>query len=311
MAPVVSVAVCTRNRGVRARHTVEAVLRSAADLDVEYEVLAVDNGSTDDTGALLGELAAGEPRLRVVEEPHPGVSRARNAALAAAAGDIIVFIDDDCAPEPGWLIRLTAPLVSGRFDIAAGAVRLAPEVERSWLAPLHLDLLASTRDGLGDPPRTVVGANWAFRRSALGTRSFDVRLGYGALGSMEETLLYEQMRSAGARAVFVADAVVVHHVNPDRLRPEALLDRAYDQGRGDGWMHWNWNAGKYSIRSYLRWLKVEVELLRKGGRRRLAGELGDLELVRVIGHWRGYARTRWISRDRPLRSRTTVAQAPH
>ena len=74
-------------------------------------------------------------------------------------------------------------------------------------------------------------------------------------------------------------------------------------------MHWNWHAGTLPPRDYLRWLKNELVLLRKGGRRRLAGEIGDLEFVRVVGHFRGYARTRWIARDRPLRTTTTAGQA--
>jgi hypothetical protein len=152
----------------------------------------------------------------------------------------------------------------------------------------------------------MIGANMAFRRSIVGAGRFDVRLGAGALGAMEESLLFVQLRSAGARAVYVPDAVVVHHFDPDRLRPSAFLERAYVQGRGEGWMQWNWYANKHSVRSHLRWLKVELQLFRRGGRRRLAGDVADLELVRTVGHRRAYAYSRWIARERPIESRPTA-----
>ena len=297
---LISVIVCSRNGGEQLLRTLHAVLKAVDDVESPCEVLAVDSASSDDTPALIRTLAALDPRVRVVVEDLPGLSRARNAGLRAASGDVLVFTDDDCLPETGWLSRLSSPLVSGHADVAAGAVRLAPGLERSWFTPFHRQMLASTEQGLGDPPRTVVGANMAFRRAALSDLTFDVRLGAGALGCMEESLVFEQMRSRGAVATFVGDAVIVHHFDPLRLEPKSFVQRAYVQGRGEGWMHWNWGRAGHTRRSYARWLRLELKLLAGGSQRRLAGSAADLSFVREIGRRREYARSRWLRRDEPV-----------
>jgi glycosyltransferase involved in cell wall biosynthesis len=300
MPSTISVVVCTRNGGLSAVRALQAVLACVSATNTEVEVLAIDNGSTDCTRALLDELAADEPDLRIISEPRPGLSRARNAGLRAALGDVLVFTDDDCVPEPAWLEKLTAPLMANACDVVAGGVVLAPELDRAWFTAFHRQMVASTEDGLGNPPRSLVGANMAFRRVVVDGLEFDERLGAGALGAMEESLFFEQLLTRGARASFVPGAVVVHHFDPSRLSPQAFVRRAYVQGRGEGWMHWNWGAAGYTPRSYLRWLRLELHLARSGGIRHLAGSPDDLALVREIGRRREYTASRWGRRDTPV-----------
>jgi glycosyltransferase involved in cell wall biosynthesis len=80
--------------------TVAAVLEQ---VDVDLEVVVVDDGSTDDTAAIVGAIA--DPRVRLVEQPNRGVSAARNRGLGEATGELVTFLDCDDRPEPTWLAR--------------------------------------------------------------------------------------------------------------------------------------------------------------------------------------------------------------
>src|SRR6188768_2335220 len=94
-----SLVICTRNRAARLRTALGYVarIRSAR----AWEVVVVDNGSTDDTRQVVDEATAATPvPLRLLEEPVANVSRARNAGVRATSSAIVAFTDDDCYPRP-------------------------------------------------------------------------------------------------------------------------------------------------------------------------------------------------------------------
>jgi hypothetical protein len=99
--PMASVVVCTRDRPEPLLGCLESILR----IDYpRYEVLVVDNApNTDATRGLVRERLGHLPHVRYLREPRPGLSRARNAALEAARGEIVAFVDDDVVVDPGWL----------------------------------------------------------------------------------------------------------------------------------------------------------------------------------------------------------------
>lgn len=100
-----SVVIATRNRPDHLRVALEALTRQTCLPD---EVLIVDNASTVSYAHVFDEFRDRLP-LRVVVEQTPGVSPARNRGMKESAGDIILFTDDDCEPEPQWVERLTLP----------------------------------------------------------------------------------------------------------------------------------------------------------------------------------------------------------
>lgn len=293
MAVEVSVVVCTRNRARRLGGTLEACLRAMEQLPVPAELVVVDNGSSDDTQPLVLELAHRDRRVRCIREPQPGLSRARNSGAAAAAGSVIAFTDDDCLPAEQWLVHLTPRLLSGELAGTAGTVEIAASLRRPWFRPVHEDLLAATRQIPEGPLRTFVGANMALRREVLDELSFDVRLGAGALGCMEESLLHLQMQQRAMPMAFAPEARVVHHFDADRLQPSALLERARVQGRGEGWLEWNWFGVRWPLRRHARWLKLELEL----ATRDITADESGLGLTREIGEMRQYLRARYGLRD--------------
>src|SRR6185312_15143490 len=98
----VSVIVCTRNRSDALARLLERLEQLVVPAGVRWELIVVDNGSTDGTAALLASPPRTLP-MRVVNELTCGLSRARNAGLAAATGDLLLMTDDDCLPDPQWL----------------------------------------------------------------------------------------------------------------------------------------------------------------------------------------------------------------
>jgi cellulose synthase/poly-beta-1,6-N-acetylglucosamine synthase-like glycosyltransferase len=149
---------------------IERAVRSLASSEYpEFEVVVVDDGSTDGTGALVDSL--GLPGVRVLREPNRGKSEALNTAVAAARYDLIAAVDADTLFEPGTLTALVRPFANDRVGAVAGNTKVG---NRRTLLGLwqHIDYVTGFNldrrlyDVLGCMP-TVPGAVGAFRRSAL------------------------------------------------------------------------------------------------------------------------------------------------
>ena len=97
-----------------------------AALPAAAEVIAVDDGSTDGTLAVLESSAASEPRLKVVARPHRGVSAARNAALDMAKGRLIFFVDPDDTVHSDYFSSMTAALDRDDADVCVCAYEGSP-----------------------------------------------------------------------------------------------------------------------------------------------------------------------------------------
>jgi glycosyltransferase involved in cell wall biosynthesis len=222
-------------------HPVETALAQARAVD--GDVLVVDNASTDGTPTVLTALArdAGD-RLRVVREPRLGLSAARNRALAETAAPLVVFLDDDAVPRPGWLAALVAAHADERVVCAGGPIRLSfPAPPPAWLVPeLHSTLtaydLGTSARRLHDCPGWdyPYGANVSFRTDAArAAGGFSPRFGHRGRRQLqhEETDLCMRLDRAGGDIRYVPEAVVDHWVLAERLTPEFFLARHAQRGR--------------------------------------------------------------------------------
>ncbi len=115
----VSVIVCTRDGRTRIGGCLRAIRAMSGG---GWEIIVVDDGSTDGTGDFI---AANFPEVNLLRLPPGGLSTARNAGAAAARGDILAFTDDDCEPDMEWIARLLPLFADGRF-VAAGGPNLPP-----------------------------------------------------------------------------------------------------------------------------------------------------------------------------------------
>ena len=193
---------------------------------VEVGIVVVDN----DAGASARSVPAlGNPRVRYVVEPEPGIAAARNRALDEAAGsDLLVFIDDDERPHPGWLAHLLATHQRTGAALVAGAVVSAfPHEPDAYLRAG--DFFRRRRLPTGTP-LTVAATNnllldlHVVRRLDL---RFDPRFG---LSGGEDTLFTRRLGRSGAGMVWCDEAVVTDAVPAARLTRSWVLARALSSG---------------------------------------------------------------------------------
>lgn len=216
-------AVCSRDGDPARLAVLLADVR--AQLGRDDTLLVVDSASTGPTVADAARAAgAALERLEV-----PGVSRARNHALATATTSWVAFLDDDCRPAPGWLAGLRRGLADG-----VGAVFGRVDVTDEPGVPLSVLLVDDPYEvTLADLDRAGHGANVAVRSDAVvAVGGFDPLLGAGALfPGAEDKDLAARLLVAGHRVRVVPDAPVAHH--PRATRGEALAAlRAYGRGAG-------------------------------------------------------------------------------
>lgn len=229
----VSILIPTHNRAATLRRTLESLARVRIPTGLACECVVVANACTDNTDAVVAELAAAFPLpLRCIPEPRPGLGAARNRAAREARGDLLALIDDDVDLDPAWLEALAAGAAEagGGADLFAGRIDLWWEaVERpEWLTPGMAMLLSCLDRGpapidLAEPD--LVGANFAFTRRAYelcGPFREDIdRIGSALLGGGETYFAREALRR-GMRIRYVPGMFVRHWVAPHRIEPPYL-----------------------------------------------------------------------------------------
>ena len=258
--PRVSVIVCSYNGG----RTLEQCVRSLLALDYpDYEIIVVNDGSTDDSQAILERF----PQVRAIHQANRGLSVARNVGLQAATGSIIAYTDADCFADRHWLTHLvyafqhTKAAGVGGPNITPEDGRLAACVAAAPGQPTHV--LESDQVA-----EHIPGCNMAFRRGVLlELNGFDPA--YRKAG--DDVDLCWRLQQAGYWITFAPGAFVWHHRRQNTrayLRQqagygeaEALLRFKHPNrfnGRGDG----KWRGVLYGIS--LRGLHLEEPIIYRG-----------------------------------------------
>jgi glycosyltransferase involved in cell wall biosynthesis len=291
----VSVVICTYNRCDSLRRTLDRFCRMKVPADLQWELIVVDNNSTDTTRSVCDELAGRLP-LRYVFEPRQGQSSARNRGIQEAAGDLVAFTDDDVDVSQDWIAQLHQAAVRHPEAGFFGG-RIIPRWERpppGWLAKhsatllkgmaMHFDrgdtecLVAS-----GDKP--FFGANMAFRKTLLAPGpSFreDIGLSADAATRQDETVFMNELLAQGHKGLY-APAVVVFHRNPPSRMTERYV-REWFRGHGiskarmgnvrargmccgapcNAWADLLFNGLKYALTRWTCsssiWLKAEIKM---------------------------------------------------
>jgi len=222
----VSIIVCTKDRGAPLREVLDHLGRARVPEGWRVELLIVDNGSTDNTRQVVESARFPDLDVRYVSEPRGGKVRAFAAGVAASAGRALLMTDDDVHVPPNWIEDMCRPILDGDADAVQGGIRIAQHLERPWLRGVLRYWVASVEDP-EFPPEGLVGANMACRRTALeAVDPLDERLGPGAAGFFEDTVLGWSLERAGYRKVFLPDVAVEHHFRPDRLTIKAFMSTA-------------------------------------------------------------------------------------
>jgi cellulose synthase/poly-beta-1,6-N-acetylglucosamine synthase-like glycosyltransferase len=224
--PPVTVVVCSRDRPERLATALAAIDGALRESD---RAVVVDSAST--TGATGAAARAAD--FECVRVEQPGLSRARNAGLRHARTEVVAFTDDDCAPDPDWAGRISAPFADPAVGFVTGRVGADRDAAGSVRSSVLDRPKPRTFVGPRDPAGIGHGANMAFRRPAvLDLGLFDERLGAGsALRSGEDADMFYRCLEAGWIAHYAPDALVTH----DQWRdPRAMVKLRYGYGLGNG-----------------------------------------------------------------------------
>lgn len=242
--PRVSVVVCTHNGAATIRETLSALRKLEYP---EYEVIVVDDGSTDDTAKIAHEFGAQVINSGPQTNPqNMGLSAARNAGLAAATGEIIAYLDDDAYPDEHWLMYL-AHAFAHTSHAGIGGPNIAPEgdgiiaeaVSRSPGNATHVlfdDRLAEH----------LPGCNMAFRTESLrAIGGFDPQFKIAG----DDVDLCWRIQEKGGTLGFTAGAMVWHHRRKSIRR---FWKQQYNYGRAEAHLQKKWPA-KYSPDGRITW----------------------------------------------------------
>lgn len=229
--PLVSLIVCTRNRAEKLEALFSALGRVRA--RAAWELVIVDNGSSDETQSRLHTLARGlDVRTTIVREPRQGLGRARNAGVSAARAALLAFTDDDCYPAADYIDRVVEAFASSERAYMGGRILLYdtedhPITIRADAAPIPIPAYSVVPTGL------VQGANMAFRRAVLDRiGGFDNALGPGTPFCNDDVDAVARASAAGFAGSYVPEPVVHHHHGRQNPGEVAELWRSYDHGRG-------------------------------------------------------------------------------
>src|SRR5450830_141372 len=225
----ISICVCTFRRPALLALLLQALTQQAC-ADLRLEVIVVDNDPANSAAPILAQWQNRLPLL-TCHEPTPNIAQARNTAVHAAQGEWILFIDDDEAPDPDWIIRMMQ--TQRRYGADAVFAPVLPrylEDTPTWVR--RGDFFNRPRFATG----TVIGSkdartgNVLIRRSKLLTIPGPFDVTFGRTGA-EDTMLFRDMLACGASFIWCDEATVSEEVPAARANLNWLLRRSYRLGQ--------------------------------------------------------------------------------
>ncbi len=236
----VSVAICTWNRSDLLFQTLQRLKRLTIPTGVDWELIVVDNASTDATAATIDQFYNDLP-IRAIYQPIPGHSRSRNAAIEVAQGELILWTDNDVWVDSNWLAAYVAAAQANSAAAYFGG-KIAPRFlspQPRWLAETwgKCHPVYATRD-LGDDPFRLspgqfpFGANFAVRTAVQKQYRFNVSLGRSQAGMLgdDEIEMMARLNAAGHHGIWVPQAKVEHLIPDDRATPDYVSRYFVGQG---------------------------------------------------------------------------------
>lgn len=172
-----SIIICTRNRAPALEQTMLSLSMMKVRAGIKYEIIVVDNGSTDGTSSVVNAWVDRLP-VKYLYEARPGLSRARNCGLAASFGKYIFFTDDDCVVSDDWLATGIGLLSKYPRQVVGGRVELHDPTDRP--ITIKLENTSASLLSAADLFGFLHGCNMIFGRCVVNeVGQFDVRLGAG------------------------------------------------------------------------------------------------------------------------------------
>lgn len=228
-----SIIICTYNRAGNLRRCLEPFVSQQEAEDLEWEILVVDNNSSDDTRAVVEALQAELPlRIRYVFEPEQGLNYARNRGVDESQGRCFAFVDDDILVSERWLCSIYKTFVDNDADAVGSCIHLDESIHLpKWINRDMYGFLGY--QDYGDTPFQMDGfSQYPFGGNMSFNRRVVERIGYfnpklGRKGSGRkvselfkgaETDYFHRLAEAGGRIFYTPDAVVYHRILPFQLQ---------------------------------------------------------------------------------------------
>jgi len=312
---VISVIVCTHNRAALLLDLLETLCQQTL-APTQYEVLVIDNGSTDQTRAVTAAFTQRYPHIHYCYEERVGLSHARNRGWQEAKGDYVAYIDDDCKAPPAWLavaqeiIETVAPV-----EFGGPHYPFYTTAKRQWWCDAYdrQHTGGYTRAaGYLEPSMDLIGNNLFFQRAIFAQiGGFDPTLGVigKTLRYGEETEMHFRLcrRDPTHRAYYDPRLFVYHLVRPEKLALRWQLHSTFMHGRADYPIYY---AGQHPFRWWVCLLLLPYTVLlslrlllqswfwRDRNRHRYwqnyLYESKELAYyLRRLGIWSAYVQTRW------------------
>lgn len=235
----ISVVVCTYNRC----DTLKGAIKSLSEQSFPkegYEIIVVDNNSTDNTKAAVQDLMAVIPNLRYIHEKEQGHNPSRNRGVREASGDIVAFTDDDVEADHDWIKELVGAFERFPDVVAVGGrtILLFLEAKPTWLSDRLLYHYGDAQLGIETKyltfPQHPFGLNMAFKKTCFyEVGSFTPKLGRRKtenLLSDDEKELFYRISEVGLKTLYTPHAVIRHMIPGDRTMRKWLISRSYWQG---------------------------------------------------------------------------------
>ncbi|MGH7781002.1 MAG: glycosyltransferase family 2 protein [Candidatus Binataceae bacterium] len=239
----------------------------------EREIIVAENG-TPEPVVLSPDLLVDLAPIRHLHEPRAGKCRIQNRAITEAAGEILVFLDDDLVAS-GHYLDAVEQFFGAHPEFAAMAGRVAPAedpIKKAGPRWVYLDLPIFERGEEVIEVRGVIGANMAFRAAAIRrTGPFDERLGPGAGGHEEETEMSARLRRSGYKIGYAPKAIVYHEVDPARAGRERFIRVARERGRCR-MLHEEHSAFEVITKNVIAWARLKMARAAGASSERIARE---------------------------------------
>lgn len=237
----ISAIICTHNRAQYLRKAITSLIQQELPKEY-YEILIVDNASSDNTKEVVQEFS-NSTNVRYLYEEKVGLAQARNTGWRAANGEYVAYLDDDAIASPAWLRKIIETFVSVRPEpgCVGGKVEPVWEAPRPiWLSDSKLGDLAildwSDKPVILNEKQWLAGANMSFPKKLLESMNgFQADLGRSGnkLFTGEDILLERQLMNRGYHCFYHPEILVQHHIAASRLTKDWFMKRAYWQGVAD------------------------------------------------------------------------------
>jgi glycosyltransferase involved in cell wall biosynthesis len=238
---LMTVILATYNRCEDLKIALSTLIEQDTDGTFDYEVMVIDNNSTDETRKVVESFMSMDPRVKYFHEPKQGKSHAMNKGVALASGEFLCFTDDDVRVDALWMFNIKRCFFENDCDAIGGRVLpIYPLQTPQWVKD-NIDILrgAIISYDFGEetmayakPMYEFIGANFAIRKKAIeDTGSFRSDLGVGGPYMGEDTEYINRLEKNNKKLYYCGGALVWHPLDLNRTKLSFIAKWCYALGR--------------------------------------------------------------------------------